>query len=259
MSITQCTLELSASGLHYRDLSSKLRSAVADGAGRVVLRNVTGQRYISTNLYDVGDGADLARLEIEIHGTPGNDLGAFLDGPTVTVYGNAMDGTGNTMNRGRIVVHGRAGDITGFSARGGEIFIRDNSGYRAGIHMKEYMDMRPALIIGGTTQDFLGEYMAGGVVVILGLTLDSGEPHHCSHVGTGMHGGTIFVRGTIGAHQLGQGVGSVGITRADIVLLSQYIAQYGQLFGVDVSGIKPEEFGKLVPLSRRPYQQLYAY
>lgn len=257
MSTTATVVEIDAAGVYYRELNQKLRAAVGEGVAKVVLRNVAGQRYIGTNLYGVGDRT--TELEIEIHGTPGNDLGAFLNGPRITVHGNVMDGTGNTMNRGRIVVHGRAGDITGFSARGGEMFIRDNAGYRVGIHMKEYESMRPVMVIGGATQDFLGEYMAGGVVIILGLTLKPSEAHYASHVGTGMHGGAIFIRGELLPHQLGAGVGPAEMTDSDRSLLARYIQEYGVLFGKDLSSVRIEQFTKLVPLSARPYRQLYAY
>ena len=50
-------------------------------------------------------------------------------------------------------------------------YLRDDVGYRAGIHMKEYGDKKPVLVIGGTAQDFFGEYMAGGIVILLGLNL----------------------------------------------------------------------------------------
>ncbi|MCE5198033.1 MAG: hypothetical protein ABFD54_06400 [Armatimonadota bacterium] len=253
------SIEIDAAGLYYKELNAQIRDAVSEGALKVVLKNVTGQRYIGTNLYGTVDRDTLRKLEIEIHGTPGNDLGMFLDGPTITVHGNVMDGSGNTMNHGRIVAHGRAGDITGFSARGGEMFIKGNAGYRVGIHMKEYGDMRPVMTIGGATQDFLGEYMAGGVVIILGLTLKPGEAHYCNHVGTGMHGGMIFLRGNIEPHQIGTGVGMPELTDKDAELLTNYIAEYGRLFDTDVSEIKLEDFTKLAPLSVRPYKQVYAY
>lgn len=253
------TMNIDAAGLHYRKLNEQIRSAVTNGARKIVLDNVTGQRYIGTNLHDAADPAELAGVEIEINGTPGNDLGMFLNGPRITVHGNVMDGTGNTMNNGRIVAHGRAGDITGFSARGGEIFVRDNAGYRVGIHMKEYKEMRPVLVIGGTAQDFLGEYLAGGVIVVMGLTLESGESYFGSHIGTGMHGGVIFLRASVSDHQLGQGVGETDITEADAALLSCYIEEYGRLFGTDVSTVSASDFAKLVPLSSRPFKEMYAY
>lgn len=259
MSLTIAETEINASGLYYRDLNEQIRQDVSEGARKIVLRNVTGQRYIGTNLHDAVDRDELKKLEIEIYGTPGNDLGMFLDGPTITVHGNVMDGTGNTMNRGRIVTHGRAGDITGFAARSGELFIRDNAGYRVGIHMKEYGDMKPIMTIGGTTQDFLGEYMAGGVIIIMGLTLKPGDHHRCSHVGTGMHGGAIFIRGHVPEEQIGKGVGAMVKTKADESIIEKQIEEYGRLFDADISSITVDQFTKLAPRSHRPYKQLYAY
>jgi glutamate synthase domain-containing protein 3 len=142
---------IDASGIFYRDLNAKLRQLVLNETRKIALHNVYGQRYIGTDLDKPA--------EIEIFGTPGNDLGAFMNGSRIIVHGNAQDGCGNTMNDGEIIVHGHAGDIIGLSARGGKIFIQDSVGYRAGIHMKEYQDRKPMIVIGGTAQDFLGEYM----------------------------------------------------------------------------------------------------
>src|SRR4030066_1931880 len=172
---TNSMVEIDATGILTRELNTRLREATVNGTKKIELRNVYGQRYI---------GTDLGKpIEIEIYGTPGNDLGSFMDGPRIIVRGNAQDGCGNTMNDGEIVVHGHAGDITGLSARGGEIFVRDGVGYRTGIHMKEYGDKKPVLVIGGTAQDFFGEYMAGGTVILLGLTLKEGEHHKARFIG----------------------------------------------------------------------------
>lgn len=73
------------------------------------------------------------------------------------------------MNEGKIIVKGSIGDAAGYAMRGGKIFVRGNAGYRAGIHMKEYKGKIPVMIIGGTAGSFLGEYQAGGLIVVLGL------------------------------------------------------------------------------------------
>ena len=97
---TEKSIVIDAKGIYYRDLNARLREAVEGGVEKIELGNVYGQRYI---------GTDLNRpVEIEIHGTPGNDLGAFMNGPRVIVQGNAQDGCGNTMNEGEIIVHGHA-------------------------------------------------------------------------------------------------------------------------------------------------------
>jgi glutamate synthase domain-containing protein 3 len=245
------TVKIDASGVYYRELNADLRKAVTDSVRRIILRNVHGQRYI---------GTDLNRpVEIEIFGTPGNDLGAFMNGPRIIVHGNAQDGCGNTMNEGEIIVHGHAGDIIGLSARGGKIFVREDVGYRAGIHMKEYRGRMPSLVIGGTAQDFAGEYMAGGVLVLLGLNLAEGENHKANFIGTGMHGGVIYLRGSIEEYQLGKEVGVVQLEEADLKVLKQLVGEFASHFGYDADKILKHKFIKLFPRWLRPYGRLYAY
>jgi glutamate synthase domain-containing protein 3 len=244
-------VRIDAAGVYYRELNTHLRETVAGGAARIELRNVQGQRYI---------GTDLDRpVEIDIYGTPGNDLGAFMNGPRIIVHGNAQDGCGNTMNEGEIIVHGHAGDTVGLSARGGKIFIREDVGYRAGIHMKEYRDKKPVIVIGGTAQDFCGEYMAGGVLVLLGLNLVAGESHRAKFVGTGMHGGVIYVRGNIADYQLGKEVGIAELGKSDEDILRRHVVEFAGVFDYDADEILKHEFIKLFPRWLRPYGRLYAY
>jgi glutamate synthase domain-containing protein 3 len=244
-------VKIDASGIYYRDLNDDLREAISNGTRRIELRNVYGQRYIGTDLN--------VPVEIEIFGTPGNDLGAFMNGPRIIVRGNAQDGCGNTMNEGEIIIHGHAGDIIGLAARGGKIFVREDVGYRAGIHMKEYRGRKPVLVIGGTAQDFAGEYMAGGVMVLLGLTLAEGEPHKARFIGTGMHGGVIYLRGSVEEHQLGKEVGVAELEDSDIQLLKDYVGEFASHFGYKADEIMKNEFVKLFPRWLRPYGRLYAY
>ncbi len=243
------TIKIDATGIYYRDLNARLRELVQNGAQKIELRNVCGQRYIGTSLNHP--------VEIDIYGTPGNDLGAFMDGPKITVHGNAQDGCGNTMNSGEITVHGHAGDIIGLSARGGMIFVRDSVGYRAGIHMKEYQDKRPVIVIGGTAQDFLGEYMAGGVLVLLGLKGDG--KHQARFIGTGMHGGVIYLRGNVEKYQVGREVGIEPLNEADRQVLGQLVDEFAARFGYNGEQILGGEFVKLFPLYLRPYGRVYAH
>jgi glutamate synthase domain-containing protein 3 len=238
---------INATDMHYRDLNFLLKSH-SNPTKRIDIFNVYGQRYIGTGLKN--------NVEIHIYGTPGNDLAAFMDGPTIYVHGNAQDGVGNTMNNGKVVVYGRAGDIVGYAMRGGKIFIRDDAGYRVGIHMKEYGDQKPILVVGGTAQDFLGEYMAGGILVVLGLTLNNGESHKAKFVGTGMHGGIIYVRGRV-AH-IGKEVKIMELEKNDIALLKPIIEEFCGYFNFDANKILTGEFKKLIPFSTRPYGRLYA-
>ena len=244
-------MKVDAAGVYYRELNGRLRELVSSGTNRIELHNVCGQRYIGTNLD--------RPVDIEIFGTPGNDLGAFMNGPRVIIHGNAQDGCGNTMNSGEIIIHGHAGDIIGLAARGGKIFVRDDVGYRAGIHMKEYQDKKPALVIGGTAQDFLGEYMAGGVLILLGLNLGEGEHHKAKFIGTGMHGGVIYLRGNVEDYQLGKEVGVAELNEKDRSVLEQLVGEFAAHFGYKAEAILDRQFTKLYPRWLRPYGTLYAY
>jgi glutamate synthase domain-containing protein 3 len=244
-------VKIDATGVSHRELNIKLREAVANGAQKIQLHNVHGQRYIGTDLNKP--------VEIDIFGTPGNDLGAFMDGPQIIVHGNAQDGCGNTMNNGQIIVHGHAGDIIGMSARGGSIFVKEDIGYRAGIHMKEYEEKQPVIVVGGTAQDFLGEYMAGGILVLLGLNLCQGEHHKAKFVGTGTHGGVIYLRGSIEQYQLGKEVGTTELKGKDSQTLQKLVGKFATYFGYDAEKILNHKFIKLYPKYLRPYGRLYVY
>ncbi len=248
---TNRVMKIDASGVSYRELNARLRDMTSNGTSKIELRNVYGQRYI---------GTDLGKpVNIEVFGTPGNDLGAFMDGPRITVHGNAQDGCGNTMNEGEIIVHGHAGDILGLSARGGRIFVRDDVGYRAGIHMKEYGNKKPVVVIGGTAQDFPGEYMAGGILILLGLNLTEEERHKAKFIGTGMHGGVIYLRGIIEDYQLGKEVGVAELEEKDYQILQKFVGEFAAHFGYKAKGILKHNFIKLFPRWLRPYGRLFAY
>ncbi len=243
--------QIDAKGIYYRELNREIREAITQGETEIELMGVNGQRYIADGISQ--------RVKILIHGVPGNDLSAFMDGPTVIVDSNAQDGVANTMNEGKIVVHGHAGDVLGYGMRGGKLFIRGDVGYRVGIHMKAYKFQEPVIIIGGRAGDFLGEYMAGGILILLGLGCQNGQALAGNYLGTGMHGGKIFVRGQVRRHQLGAEVGSRELDDSDRKLLQKLLEEYCQDMGLDYQEVVAKEFLKLVPASHRPYGRLYAY
>jgi len=247
--------EIDAADLQTRELNERLHELLLSGAGHVLIRNVCGQRYIGTRLYT----SQHLKMEIEIFGTPGNDLAAFLYGHKITVHGNAQDGVGNTMDAGEVVVEGRAGDVLGFSMRGGEIYVRDGCGYRTALHMKEYEGKKPVLVVGGVSQDFLGEYMAGGVVILLDL---EGAGHRASFIGSGMHGGVMYLRGRVEADQVGGQVDISPVDEADRLVLDDYVTKFLERFPETKKSreeIMSSDFVRLTPRSRRPYSGLYAY
>lgn len=242
---------IDAKGIYYRQLNEMIKEAVEAGETDIVLQNVNGQRYIGTNLG--------RPVNITIHGVPGNDLGAFMDGPTIVVHGNGQDAIGNTMNSGKIVVHGHAGDVLGYGMRGGKLFIRGNVGYRVGIHMKEYKKQVPVLIVGGTAGAFLGEYMAGGCLIVLGLNTREGEPLAGDYLGTGMHGGVIYLRGQVDRERLGKEVAVFDVDEDDRKLLEKHLSEYCSDLGLSLDEVMSRPFVKLLPVSSRPYGRLYVY
>jgi glutamate synthase domain-containing protein 3 len=241
-------MRIDAKGMHYRVLNEQIRNLIGAGEKEIILENINGQRYI-------GDGIK-GNVRIKINGTPGNDLGAFMDGPGIIVHGNAQDGTGNTMSGGSIIVNGSAGDIVGHSMRGGKIYIKEDAGYRVGIHMKSFQNLNPVIVIGGSVQDFPGEYMAGGLMLVLGINKTNAAGNY---IGTGMHGGTIFTRGKLENYQLGKEVKKFEITDGDWDYVLHYINEYCEFFSHDIKSFERDSFVKLAPLTHRPYVRLYAY
>lgn len=208
-----------------------------------------GERY-------VGCGSSGEKMILE--GTPGNALGAYLDGSDIILYGNAQEATGDTMNNGCITIHGNTGDAAGYAMRGGKIFVRDNAGYRAGIHMKAYKDKNPILVIGGKAGSFLGEYQAGGIIVVLGLGYEDVCPvgNFC---GTGIHGGKIFIRTTHLPADIPAQVIARKATEEDMELARPYIKEFCSKFEKDEEKILQSEYYVLEPNSKSPYKQLYVY
>lgn len=228
--------------LHYKEINEALRQSGED----VTISGCLGQRFIAAGMSD---------KRITVHGVPGNALGAYLNGAEITVCGNAQDAVGDTMNEGKIVVHGDIGDAVGYAMRGGSIFVKGNAGYRAGIHMKEYSGKVPAIVIGGKCGSFLGEYQAGGVIVVLGLgcagRIVSNFP--C----TGMHGGRMFLRSDCAGIAFPPNVKVSRATETDLSELDAYITEYCSLFGADKKVVLDAPFTKIVPDSKNPYKQMY--
>ena len=239
-------------GVYYRTVNEAVRAAVQDGATTVRLVNVNGQRYIGTGLR--GEA-----LRIEVQGTPGQAVAMFMDGPTVEIFGNAQDGVGNTMNSGRVIVHGSAGDVLGYGMRRGRVFVESDAGYRAGIHMKASEGAGPAVVCGGKARDFFGEYMAGGTLVLLGVNSRVEGPIVGGHLGAGMHGGEIYVRGEVLPWQCGGEVRVAPATEAETQSLTPLLQEFCDAFGTSLADLLAEPFTRIAPAGSRPYARLYTY
>ncbi len=238
-------MKIDATDMHFKTLNDIIRNAEdAD----IYVENCNGQRYIGSGLSD---------KKITIKGTPGNALGAYLNGAKIEVEANGQDAIGDTMNEGEIVIHGAAGDATGYGMRGGKIFVRDNAGYRAGIHMKAYKDKLPVIVIGGSAGSFLGEYQAGGVIIVLGIGCTGDYPvgYFCA---TGMHGGKIILRSEK-LPRLPVQVIAREATSEDMEDVRGYVDEFCEKFEFDKKDIYSGKFFVLTPNSSNPYKQLYTY
>lgn len=208
-----------------------------------------GERYI---------GSGKSEGDIVLHVTPGNALGAYLDGARITVHANAQDATGDTMNDGEITVFGSTGDATGYAMRGGRIFVRDDAGYRLGIHMKQYHEKVPKIIVGGCCGSFLGEYQAGGVILVLGLGAEGRVPvgRFC---GTGMHGGRIYLRTEHLPADLPAQVTAEPADEEDLCEIRPLVTEYCERFGCETENILKSHYYVLKANSKNPYRQLYVH
>ena len=80
--------EIDAADLETRALNDRLRELLLSGVEKALIRNFCCQRYIGTRLYT----PQHQKMDIEIFGTTGNDLAAFLFAYKITVHGNDQDG-----------------------------------------------------------------------------------------------------------------------------------------------------------------------
>lgn len=235
-------MNIVAENLDFRELNECVKAAAED----VTIDRCYGQRFIGTGM---------RKKALTINGTPGNALGAYLDGGIIKVNGNAQDAVGDTMNDGRIIINGNAGDALGYAMRGGSIFVRGDAGYRTGIHMKEYKDKKPAIVIGGKVGSFLGEYLAGGIIVVLGI--DTKDVPIGNFAGTGMHGGSIFIRTNKALTGLPEQVTAKPAAAAELSEISALIAEFAEHFDSDAKSLMEDSYYVLKANAKNPYRQLY--
>ena len=140
--------------------------------------------------------------------------------------------------------------------RGGKIFARGNAGYRAGIHMKAYQDKVPLMVIGGRAGSFLGEYQAGGIIIVLNLDTPQKKCvgfYPC----TGMHGGKMFLRSSCEDISFPAQVTARPAAEEDMDELRSYLSEYCRLFSLELEEVLSAPFTVVTPDSRNPYRQMY--
>lgn len=236
-------VKIEAKGKSYVAINNEIHK----NAGEILVTDCCGQRFI---------GAGMGNCTIKIQGIPGNALGAYLNGGEIEVFSNAQDSVGDTMNAGRIVVHGNIGDTAGYAMRGGEIYVKGNAGYRTGIHMKAYQNKLPVIVIGGTAGSFLGEYQAGGIIIVLGLNRD-GKKIVSNYPCTGMHGGKLYLCSDCQDVLFPKQVTAHTATAEDMQEIAPYLEKFSEFFGMDLQQIRSQIFTVVTPDSQNPYKQMY--
>uniref|UniRef100_N2ABL4 Glutamate synthase alpha subunit C-terminal domain-containing protein n=1 Tax=Eubacterium plexicaudatum ASF492 TaxID=1235802 RepID=N2ABL4_9FIRM len=234
---------IDATNLDYKAVNKALREAETD----YIIQGCCGQRFIAAGMSD---------KNLTIKGIPGNALGAYLNNANIIVKANAQDAVGDTMNEGKILIYGNIGDAAGYAMRGGKIYVQGNAGYRAGIHMKAYKEKIPVMIIGGCAGSFLGEYQAGGMIIVLGLHIDNKRivgNFPC----TGMHGGKMFLRGRCEDIHFPKQITARCAATEEIDEIREYLSEYCSDFGYSMDVLLSEPFTVVTPDSKNPYKQMY--
>ncbi len=243
--------DIDASKYDYRSLNYAI-AEVAKRKDEVVVANVMGHRYIGISFKRLG----VSNKRIHLYGVVGNVLANLNENNEFWVHGNAGDDCCDTMHGGKVVILGDARDVLAQTFQNGKIFVKHNAGNRVGIQMREYKDRRPYLVIGGMVDDYLGEYMAGGVIVVLGRGV-KGEPVG-NFVGTGMVGGRIYIRGKVSSSRLGLQPNRVELMRllkalAMENLMSQEL--YDKLKDKDYMEIMDSLEGEAKKLARKMFEE----
>lgn len=236
-------VHMDAAGMDHAALNEWIRQQ----EGEILLTGCCGQRFLA---------AGMDHRSIRITGIPGNALGAYLNGARIEVMGNAQDAVGDTMNAGEIVIHGNVGDTAGYAMRGGEIYVEGSAGYRAGVHVKAYEGKLPVIVIGGRAGSFLGEYQAGGIILVLGLHTD-GKPIVSNFPCTGMHGGKLFLRSKCENILFPKQVSARPASREELAEIEPYLNKFARLFGADPAVLLESPYTVVTPDSANPYRQMY--
>jgi glutamate synthase (NADPH) large chain len=138
------------------------------------------------------DGLPIGTVDVTLHGSAGQSLGAFLpQGVVIRMYGDSNDYVGKGISGGRVIVRPDeratfashenviAGNVIGYGSTSGQIYIRGLVGERFCVR-----NSGATAIVEGIG-DHGCEYMTGGTVVVLGRT--------GRNFAAGMSGGRAFV------------------------------------------------------------------
>ncbi|BFI76280.1 glutamate synthase [Sulfurisphaera ohwakuensis] len=244
--------DIDARNVGYKELNELIAHEVKRGKREVTVANVMGHRYIGINFKRFG----VSNIRVNLYGVVGNAMANLNEDNYFYVYGNVADDCCDTMHGGKVVIYGDARDVLAQTFQNGKIFVKGNAGNRVGIQMREYKDRRPYLVIGGMVDDYLGEYMAGGVIVVLGTTVNH-EPVG-NFVGSGMVGGRIYIRGKVSMSKIGLQPPKIEIVRFLKALLLEGLIDesfYDELRDKEYIEIMDKLEGKAKEYAKRLFEE----
>jgi len=208
-----------------------------------------------------GAGLPDGTIDITLHGSAGQSLGAFLPaGIDIRLYGDANDYVGKGLSGGRIIIRPDeksvfdaaanviAGNVIGYGATSGEIYLRGIVGERFCVR-----NSGAKAVVEGVG-DHACEYMTGGTVVVLGST--------GRNVAAGMSGGRAFILDLDGAKLNGEMVDVVPIDQTQSKLLhaliSRHAAETGSHVAAKILATWPESLGRFSLIMPREYERVLA-
>ena len=228
-------IEVDATELSCKDLNDKIKNAMSDGYGTVVVKNPQGKHSLGVGI--------LNKLNLIFEGSLGYFGVGSIDGPIVRISGRVGWSCAENMMAGKVVIEKNAGSCFGAAIRGGDLICKGSVGARTGIDMKG-----GTIIIGGDAGAFTGFMMQRGRMVILG---NVGE-----NLGDSMYDGTIYVGGSI--KSLGSDAIESELTELDKSWLKRKlkVAEIGSDFDISkmkkiVAGKKLWNYDALEPAERK--------
>jgi len=148
-------------------LASCLAKAYHLGWRHFLLYRVNGQRLISTAVMQSQQTQDVI---IDIYGTPGEYLGAFMQGGLIRVHANSQNFTAMGIHHGEIQVFGNAGKVCGYASKGGKVTILGDINDRAWTNsVNDARCQSLEVNIFGTASKYAGESLMGGNFLFMGL------------------------------------------------------------------------------------------
>ena len=159
--------EIDATELSCKDLNDKIKNAMSNGYGTVVVKNPQGKHSLGVGI--------LNKLNLIFEGSLGYFGVGSIDGPIVRISGRVGWSCAEYMMSGKVVIEKNAGSCFGAAIRGGDLICKGSVGARTGIDQKG-----GTIIVGGDAGAFTGFMMQRGRIIILGdVGINLGDSMYC--------------------------------------------------------------------------------